>query len=199
SAVEPRPPTTGSSPPGSASRPANWHSRGGPGSWWRCEETGSNRCLSTWSRLLPELSIWSATRKRPGSSPERSGHRHRPIGRWEAVFACGSVSHQMGGGCRTVPHSQLREEVRDVVLDGLLGQEQLLGDLPVRLAFGDQLEDRYLPRCEVSQAVRFGVHIRHVVERLTASDHAVDLLDQLQVAGSLEDESVGSVRLRVSE
>jgi two-component system, NarL family, sensor histidine kinase DevS len=48
---------------------------------------------------------------------------------------------RVDGGLGAPLHPQLREEVRDVVLDRLLREMDLPGDLPVRKPVGDELED----------------------------------------------------------
>ena len=47
----------------------------------------------------------------------------------------------VGGGLGPALHAQLGEERGDVVLDGLLGEEEALADLPVGQALADQLKD----------------------------------------------------------
>ena len=51
----------------------------------------------------------------------------------------------VGGDLGTPAHAEFGEQVRDVVLDGLLGEEHALADLAVGQALGDQLEDRAVP------------------------------------------------------
>ena len=52
---------------------------------------------------------------------------------------------------RPVVHLQLPEDARDVVLHGLLADEEPLADLAVRLAGGEQLQDLLLARRQVGE------------------------------------------------
>src|SRR5581483_1415650 len=61
----------------------------------------------------------------------------------------------ISGGLGAAFHAELGEQRRDVVLDGLLGQEDALADLPVGQAFADQLEDLALLVGQVRQRVAF--------------------------------------------
>ena len=58
--------------------------------------------------------------------------------------------HELG----PAPTSQLLKDVREVVLNGFLAQGELLGYLPVVVAFGGELGDLYLP---LGEAGREGV------------------------------------------
>ena len=63
--------------------------------------------------------------------------------------AAGATLGQAGGvhrGLCAVGHAELAEQVRDVVLDGLLGEEHLGGDLAVGQAVGEVVEDGRLLR-----------------------------------------------------
>src|SRR5215217_1544784 len=82
-----------------------------------------------------------------------------------ALGAMGSCAHFRGGGDRrlwldeaaadgvarqldAVAHAELLEDVRAVTLDGLLADEQQVGDLLVGVGLGDQLDDLLLARRE---------------------------------------------------
>ena len=60
------------------------------------------------------------------------------------------------GGFRSPFHAELGKQVRDVVLHGLLGQEHALGDLAIREAFGDEVENFALLLAESSEALVLG-------------------------------------------
>jgi len=83
-------------------------------------------------------------------------------------------------------HAELREQRRNVVLDRLLGQEQLVGDLAVRMALSDQVEDAMLLRCEVDQPTLITVlqplHSEanlSAVKQLGACSDLADRVDQV--------------------
>ena len=61
------------------------------------------------------------------------------------------------GGLGTPAHAQLGQEVGDVVLDRLLGEEQLRSDLPVGLAVGDQGQDLPLSVGQLVDVVGVGL------------------------------------------
>ena len=64
-------------------------------------------------------------------------------------------------GLRAVGHAELGEQVGDVVLDRLLGEEHLLGDLAVGETVGEMSEDgRLLRRDDARQASRGGLRRR---------------------------------------
>ena len=57
----------------------------------------------------------------------------------------------------TARHPEFREQIRDVVLDGLLGEIQLLGDLSVRVPLADEIEDPPLLRSQVVEPALLAV------------------------------------------
>jgi two-component system, NarL family, sensor histidine kinase DevS len=63
---------------------------------------------------------------------------------------------RIGGRLRAALHAQLGEQAGDVVLDRLLGEEELLPDLPVGQALADQLEDPLLLRGQPREGVLLG-------------------------------------------
>jgi hypothetical protein len=92
-------------------------------------------------------SRWNYTRVSPGGGP----HPGAVLELAHAVLQHGDAEDQMvqhsqpavvagqvGGGFRPSGDLQLGQDAGDVVLDRLLGQAQLLGDLAVGLAVGDQ-------------------------------------------------------------
>src|SRR4051794_36700166 len=86
-----------------------------------------------------------------GRSPCCGSHRGRSVSR-------GSLE-QLGGehrGLRATLEAQLGEDAGDVVLDGLLGQEELLTDLAVRQTLGHELEDAPLLRRQRTELGRLG-------------------------------------------
>jgi len=58
----------------------------------------------------------------------------------KSSFAC---HHDRLGA---VPRTELSEDVRHVVADGLRRQDELVGDLRIRLATSEEVEDLALPR-----------------------------------------------------
>ena len=58
-----------------------------------------------------------------------------------SVLVSLGLSSGVDGGFGPPAHPHLGEQVADVVLDGLLRQKDLSGDLTIRLAFGQQFED----------------------------------------------------------
>ena len=97
-------------------------------------------------------------------------------------------------------HVQFGQQVRHVVLDRLLGQEHVLGDLTVRLPLGDQVEDAALLVGErrperllfgpVAQPPQYPVGQRRVEERLPGR-HPAHVVDQAVPADLLEDVARG--------
>ena len=61
---------------------------------------------------------------------------------------------RVGGGLGAIAEARLGEDICDVVRDSVEANEQLICDLLVRLAFGDQLEDFDLPVGESVRVVR---------------------------------------------
>jgi hypothetical protein len=61
------------------------------------------------------------------------------------------VAGEVGGGLGAAGDPELAKDAGDVVLDRLLGQAQLLADLPVGPALGDQPEDALLLRRQPGQ------------------------------------------------
>ena len=70
-------------------------------------------------------------------------------------------------------HSELREQVRDVVLDGLLGEEHALADLAVREPLGDEIEDLALLLGQAREAFVFRGSVAQPLEH-TRSDVRVE-------------------------
>src|SRR6266545_4473122 len=102
-----------SRPAGSSSRPAN-----GP---------PSEPCPTPWPSA-------------PGGPEPRSSAttRSTPLTSVRFLAAPFSEAGGVGGGFRPPAHPELRQQVRHVVLHGLLGQEDRFGDLPVGVTLGDQ-------------------------------------------------------------
>src|SRR6185312_3501966 len=71
----------------------------------------------------------------------------RPLG------VCAEYPGGIGGGLGPALHAELGEYAGDVVLDGLLGQEEPVADLPVGQSFADELEDAPLLVGEPGQRV----------------------------------------------
>src|SRR4029079_7910168 len=72
-----------------------------------------------------------------------------PAGAASGAGSAGSAFGQPGGvhgSLRAMCHSELAEQVGDVVLDRLLGQEHLAGDLPIGQTVGEVPEDGGLLR-----------------------------------------------------
>ena len=59
-----------------------------------------------------------------------------------------ALPYRVPGEFDPVAHPKLLENVRAVALDGLLGDDQCLGDLLVAVALGDELENLLLPAAE---------------------------------------------------
>ena len=68
---------------------------------------------------------------------------------------CGLEARREDRSLRASLHAELGEQVRHVVLDRLLGQVQLVGDLPVGEPVGDEGEDLALLPGEARQALVF--------------------------------------------
>ena len=62
----------------------------------------------------------------------------------------------VGGRFGPAAHAQLRQQVRHVVLHGLLSQEELLADLTVGHTLGNEVEDSPLLIGETGELVRLG-------------------------------------------
>ncbi len=100
----------------------------------------------------------------------------------------------VGGRLRASAHAQLREQVRHVVLDRLLGQEELLAYLTVGHPLSDQVEDPAFLVRETRKLVGLwwlaqplqhpGGHQR-VEEGLTTADPA-DSVDKIGAAHLLQ-------------
>ncbi len=80
-------------------------------------------------------------------------------GRWSRASGVGGALLPLGEpgrvrrGFGAAAHPELAEEVGDVVLDGLLGEEHLLADLAVGETVGDQREDLALLVGEAGELV----------------------------------------------
>jgi hypothetical protein len=68
-----------------------------------------------------------------------------------AFFEAGDEGRRLGAAL----HAELGEQVRDVVLDRLLGEEQLGRDLTVRKTFADQIEDLALAKSQIGERAGF--------------------------------------------
>jgi hypothetical protein len=93
-------------------------------------------------------------------------------------------------GLRAASHLELRQDARDVVLDRLLGQVELLADLPVRLAVGHEREDALLLRGQAGellvpqQVLALAEPVEHRarhggVQEAFATTHRADRPDEL--------------------
>ena len=90
--------------------------------------------------------------KYPLLGPGAGGPGVLPLGFGRVAEHAGRV----GGRLRAALHAQLGEQPGDVVLDRLLGEEEMLTDLPVGQALADQLEDPLLLRRQPREGVRLG-------------------------------------------
>ena len=111
---------------------------------------------ATWRRRWPRCRPSSAPRGRQrhctlGAGPDRSrrGLSTRAAGGRLTEVMLGDE----GRGLRAALKVQLREDAADVVLDRLVGQEDLGCDLLVRLALGDEEQDLPFLRREVGELV----------------------------------------------
>src|SRR5690242_1260643 len=82
---------------------------------------------------------WSG---KPGpAAPPKARPGQGSVAPLPCLGAVGLELRGEGGGLRAAAHAELGEDVRDVVLDRLLGQEEALADLPVGQALADELQD----------------------------------------------------------
>src|SRR4051794_14492514 len=61
-----------------------------------------------------------------------------------AVSGRGAVARDVGRGLGAAAHADLRQQAGDVVLHRLFREAQPVADLPVREAFGDEIQDPVL-------------------------------------------------------
>ena len=110
------------------------------------------------------------------------------------VLAALGQAGRVRGGFGAAAHAQLGQQVGHVVLDGLLGQEELLADLAVGHTLGDEIEDAALLVGETGELVRVrrvaqplehSGGQRRVEERLAAADSA-DAVDEVGAAHLLQ-------------
>src|SRR5206468_1200427 len=89
----------------------------------------------------------------PSPTEPRPAHRKRPnralallgpSGEVRRLRAVQTHADRVHGGLGAVRDAELREDVADVGLDGLLGDAELAGDALVREAAGDEREDLLL-------------------------------------------------------
>src|SRR4051794_15928613 len=78
------------------------------------------------------------------------------IGGASALSAVEAVLRDEGGGLGASLEVELREDRADVVLDGLVRQEDVGRDLLVRLALGDEQQDLLLLGGQRRELVRVG-------------------------------------------
>ena len=105
------------------------------------------RELAPWLPDKPfTLRITRGSPDRPAPRPPPGPLGHDPA----ALGQAGGVGGRLGAPL----HAQLGQQVRHVVLHGLLGQVHRLADLAVGLALGDQVEDAPLLRGERRERVR---------------------------------------------
>ena len=113
------------------------------------------------------------------------------------LVVCRVAEHAGGVGGRlgAAFHAQLGEQAGDVVLDRLLGEEEVLADLPVGEPFADQLEDPLLLRCQPGERVllgRLAAQPRHEpagrlrVEHRLPGRHGAHRADEVGAADLLE-------------
>src|SRR5690606_13029745 len=130
-------------------------------SWWSCSGPFSGEAEL---RVRPNLwnglprSIWTKYPGGPDGSPAVTG-RPASGGRTSAVVTeVAALGHAGGvdGGLGAPVHPELQQQVRDVVLDRLLGEVHLLGDLAVGHPFGEVAEDLLLLRAQRGQLLVLG-------------------------------------------
>src|SRR4029077_13588632 len=73
-------------------------------------------------------------------SPSTGARQHTTGSRFDE-----SVPNRIAGQLDAVAHAELLEDVRAVAIDRLLADHQGLGDLPVGIALGHELDDFGLP------------------------------------------------------
>src|SRR6266566_5030501 len=117
----------------------------------RFSSPGRPKTYSTPSFSRHETRSCATLRCRSVLTPPAYGHAHagdlgRGDGRREP--ASGDLDHLLAHGIDHRFHArmqvQLLEDVPDVVLDGVLGDVELLRDVPVVQTLGDELEDLHL-------------------------------------------------------
>jgi hypothetical protein len=92
-----------------------------------------------------------------------------------------------------MPDPHFRQQIRNVVLDRLLGQKEIRSDFAIRLSSCDLFEDGPLSVGQPSKQriIRsvFSVSGGGVPERGLASGHTPDVVDQIEVMHSLQDKA----------
>src|SRR5579863_9651538 len=111
------------------SRALAWAREAAASTWYPCP--ASARRIST---RTSSVSSTTRTRGPPGPAARRP---------FAGSAICGPLADPRGQRRHLGPplHAELGEQRGHVVLDGLLGQEHPLGDLPVRQPFADQIQD----------------------------------------------------------
>ena len=115
----------------------------------------SHSALTPVACPLPSGRGSSAGRSLPGIGPPRRRRRWRVVRDRRALNGAGrnrlqeSVDLCPAARFRSVRDVELAVDVRQVELDGLLGDPEHARELGVRVALGDQPEDLELPSCQV--------------------------------------------------
>src|SRR5207302_7677704 len=125
-----------------------------------------------------------AGRVAAGSGPRSLFTCQKPRRAWFLLFDVQEAfSYRVDDGFHTGVEVQLLEDVADVVLDGVLGDEELLGDVPVVVAPGDELEDLQLPVGQPGS--------RDAGPLVGALHHAGELVEQLGGHGGRDERLPG--------
>jgi signal transduction histidine kinase len=132
----------------------------------------------------------------PGRGASRGGPSARVVYRSRAGLELGGVDRGLGA----VVHLELREQSCGAVLHRLLRDVQLLGDLPVRLPFSDEVQNAALLRGKRTEPNighrRIGDALNHTghhsgIEQRGAPSNLLDVLNEIPGLDCLQDVAGG--------